>query len=162
DSNGIENAPVGRTSMDVMRETGNYHAALRAGLEFAARPSMPEALRVPAWGSLEKLIACERLSPPVYFGSSEDRISSPRDLEAAEAAASPRVTCVDYDRAGFRKVAPEFGPLAAAVWGTNLFQIAEPWAAADYRVHVTRGVSNHLFAGWTGALKGLVGLHALG
>src|SRR5262249_29310814 len=55
DSNGIENAPVGRTSMDVMRDTGNYHATLKAALEFGARPSMPETKRAAARASLEKL-----------------------------------------------------------------------------------------------------------
>ena len=162
DSNGIENAPVGRTSLDVMRETGNYHAALKAALEFAVRPSTPEAIRLPAHESLEKLLLLEQASSPAYFGSSGDRVSSPADREAAEAAASRWVVCVDYDRTGHRALDPELGPLAHAIWGSNLFHIAEPWAAADYRVHVTRGASTHLFAGWTGALKGLVGLHALG
>ncbi|HET8547993.1 MAG TPA: hypothetical protein VFL57_08315, partial [Bryobacteraceae bacterium] len=162
DSNGIENAPFGRTSLDVMRDTGNYHQALRAALEFASRPSMPEGARGSARASLDKLLALEQASPPVYFGSSDDRVSSARDLEAAEAAASPWVACVDYDQAGFSAVEPKVGPLGRAIWGTNQFHIAEPWVKADYRVHVSRGVSTHLFAGWTGSLKGLIGLHALG
>jgi hypothetical protein len=54
------------------------------------------------------------------------------------------------------------GPLGLAVWGTGQFRIAKPWVEAQWRVHVTRAVSTHLFAGWTGALKGLIGLHALG
>jgi hypothetical protein len=72
------------------------------------------------------------------------------------------VVCVDYDEAGFRPVDSDAGPLGRAVWGSSQFHVAEPWVSADYRVHVSRGVSTHLFAGWTGALKGLVGLHALG
>jgi hypothetical protein len=40
--------------------------------------------------------------------------------------------------------------------------MAKPWVEADYRVHVTRGASTHLVAGWTGATKGLIGLHAFG
>jgi hypothetical protein len=162
DSNGIENAPIGRTTLDVMRDTGNYHAALKAALEFASRDSMPEAMRGPARASLAKLAALEAASPPVYFGSPEDRVSSPRDLEAAEAAAAPWVVCVDYDGAGYRQIETAAGPLGRAVWGSSRFHVAEPWVAASYRVHVSRGVSTHLFAGWTGALKGLVGLHALG
>jgi hypothetical protein len=162
DSNGIENAPIGRTSLDVMQDTGNYHAALKAALEFASRASMPEAVRMQARTSLDKLLRLERASPPVYFGSLEDRVSSESDREAAEAAAAPWVVCVDYDRAGFRPVESDAGPLGRAVWGSNLFHVAEPWVNADCRVHISRGVSTHVFAGWTGALKGLVGLHALG
>jgi hypothetical protein len=162
DSNGIENAPLGRTSLDTMRDTGNYHAALKAALEFASRASMPEAVRGQARSSMEKILSLERAAPAVYFGSSDDRISSARDLESAEAAASPWVVCVDYDQAGFRDVEPGVGPLGRAIWGSNQFHVAEPWIRADYRVHISRGVSNHLFAGWTGSLKGLVGLHALG
>src|SRR6202020_2831027 len=36
DSAGSENGPLGRTSMDVMRDTGNYHQALKAALTFEA------------------------------------------------------------------------------------------------------------------------------
>lgn len=100
----------------------------------------------------------ELASPPVYFGSSGDRISSRLDLESAEAAAAPWVLCVDYDQAGFRGVDAETGPLGRAVRGSKQFHIAEPWLAAGYRVHISRGVSNHLYAGWTGSLKGLIGL----
>jgi len=162
DSNGIENAPVGRTTMDIMKDTGNYHAALKAGLEWAADRGTSADARELALSGLGKIEFLAKASPPVFFGSAEDRVSSPRDLEAVEAAARPWVVCVDYDETGFRTVEPDLGPLGQAVWGTREFQIAEPWASADYRVHVSRGVSNHLFAGWTGALKGLVGLHALG
>lgn len=162
DSNGIENAPIGRTTLDIMRETGNYHAALKAALEFASRPHMPEAVRTDACASLEQLISLERKSPPLYFGSSEDRISSQRDREAAEAAASRSVSCIDYDEAGYLSVDVGAGPLGRAVWASNQFHLAEPWVAAACRVHIARAVSTHVFAGWTGALKGLVGLHALG
>jgi hypothetical protein len=123
---------------------------------------MPEGVRQPARRSLDKLLSLERASPPVYFGSPEDSVSSHADLEAAEAAASPWAVCVDYDRAGFRPVDCDAGPLGRAVWGSKQFHIAEPWVDADYRIHVSRGVSTHVYAGWTGALKGLVGLHALG
>jgi hypothetical protein len=162
DSNGIENAPIGRTTLDIMRETGNYHCALKAALEFASRPAMPERARTDARASLEKLLSLEGKSPAVYFGSSQDRISSDRDRQAAEAAAGDWVTCVDYDEAGFRPVDTDAGPLGRALWGSNQFHVAEPWITAGYRVHIARGVSTHVFAGWTGALKGLVGLHALG
>mgnify|MGYP001250921714 CR=1 FL=1 len=162
DSNGIENAPVGRTSLDVMRDTGNYHAALKAGLEFAAHAAMPEGSRKRAQASLDRLHALEQMQPPVYVGSLEDRLTTLEELGEAEAAASPWVVCVDYDVTGFRTVTPDLGPLGRAVHGSSRFHVAEPWAAADYRVHVSRSASNHLFAGWTGALKGLIGLHALG
>src|SRR5207244_2791132 len=36
DSAGGENIPLGRTTMDIMRDTGNYAMALKAGLEVAA------------------------------------------------------------------------------------------------------------------------------
>lgn len=153
DSNGIENAPFGRTSMDVLRETGHYHAALKAALEFAGGTG-----REP----LFKLLALEQGSPPVYLGSRQDVDSTQQDLERVERAAAPWVRCVDYDVEGFRAIDPGLGPLATAVWGGRQFHVAEPWVAAHYRVHLTRGASNHVFAGWTGSLKGLVGLHALG
>jgi hypothetical protein len=162
DSNGIENAPVGRTSLDVMRDTGNYHAALKAALEFGSRPSMPEETRARALENLGKLLALEQASPAVYFGSSDDRVSSAQDLQSVEAAASPWLVCCDYDQTGFRAIDAKLGPLGRAVWGSDQFHVAEPWVAADYRVHITRGASTHLFAGWTGSLKGLIGLHALG
>jgi hypothetical protein len=157
DSNGIENAPIGRTSMAVLRETGNYHMALKAALEYAAARGGARAS-----AALEKLEALERATPPVFLGSSQDRVTSAEERAAVEEAAAEWVTCVDYDEAGYREIEPAFGPLAQAIWGTSRFQVAEPWVSADYRVHVTRGVSTHVFAGWTGALKGLVGLHALG
>jgi hypothetical protein len=157
DSNGIENAPIGHTSLDVMRDTGNFHAALKAALEFASKHDAPGA-----GAALEKLHALERAGSPVFFGSQDDRVSSPEDLAEVEAVAAPWVVCVDYDVAGFRAIQPDFGPLARAIWGSNHFHVAESWVTADYRVHVTRAASNHAFAGWTGSLKGLIGLHALG
>jgi hypothetical protein len=72
------------------------------------------------------------------------------------------VQCVDFDATGFVPVRTALGPLGLAVWGTRDFHVARPWVEADLRVHVTRGASTHLFAGWTGSLKGLIGLHALG
>lgn len=162
DSNGIENAPAGRTSLDVLRDTGNYHAALKAALEFAAQSAPAEDQRRTAAAELGKLLACESATPAVYFGSHDGHAGSAEERARMEAAAAPWVICVDYDQAGFRAIEPNIGPLGQAIWGSKRFHIAEPWAAADYRVHVTRGVSTHLFAGWTGALKGLIGLHALG
>jgi hypothetical protein len=72
------------------------------------------------------------------------------------------VTCVDYNDAGFVAVDSDAGPLGRALWGSKQFHVAAPWIAAAHRVHISRGVSTHVYAGWTGALKGLVGLHALG
>jgi hypothetical protein len=40
--------------------------------------------------------------------------------------------------------------------------MAKPWADSDFRVHVARGLSTHTLAAWTGALKGLIGLHGFG
>jgi hypothetical protein len=155
DSCGGENIPLGRTTMDIMRNTGNYHHALKAGLAFAAKNG-----DAAAQASLDKIVACEARG--VFFGSKDDKVSTPADLAAAEQAAQKYVTCVDYDKAGFVKVDPELGPLGLSAWGTKDFQIAKPWAEADYRVHVPRGLSTHLLAGWTGSQKGLIGLHAFG
>jgi hypothetical protein len=162
DSNGIENAPIGRSTLDSMRDTGHYHAALKAGLEFALDSATSDNEHDRAREALQKLTFLEQAAPPVFFGSADDRISSRRDHEAAEAVAGPWVECVDYDDAGFSPIEPALGPVAQAVWGTREFHIARPWVSTDYRVHVTRAVSNHVYSGWTGALKGLVGVHALG
>jgi hypothetical protein len=101
-------------------------------------------------------------SKGVYFGSKDDKVSSPADLAAAEKAASKYVSVVDFDKAGYVKVDPKLGPIGLASWGTREFNIAKPWAEADYRVHVARGPSTHILAGWTGSVKGLIGLHAFG
>jgi hypothetical protein len=45
DSCGIENAPVGRTSLDILRDTGNYHYALKAALRFVLRRDNDERRR---------------------------------------------------------------------------------------------------------------------
>ena len=155
DSAGGENVPLGRTTMDIMRNTGNYHEALKAGLQFAVAQGDPSAK-----ASLDKINAAEARG--VFFGGKDDKVSTPADLAAAEQAASKYVTCVDYDKAGFVKTDPQLGPIGLATWGTKDFQIAKPWAEADYRVHVARGLSTHLLAGWTGSVKGLIGLHAFG
>lgn len=155
DSAGGENIPLGRKTMDIMRDTGNYHHALKAGLRFAAGRGSAEAQ-----AALAKIEDAERRG--VYFGSKDDRVSTAADLRAAEAAAKPYVTCVDYDDAGYAPVDPQLGPLGQAAWGTREFRIAKPWVEADFRVHVARGASTHLLAGWTGATKGLIGLHAFG
>ncbi len=155
DSIGGENAPLGRTTPDVERDTGNYAMALKAGLEFAAKKGEPGAA-----ASLAKVNAAEARG--VYFGSKDDKVSTPADLAAAEQAAARYVTVVDFDKAGFDPVEPNLGPMGMAAWGTNEFNIAKPWAEADYRVHVARGTSTHLLAGWTGSVKGLIGLHAFG
>ena len=160
DSCGIENAPVGRTSLDIMRETGNYHCALKAGLRFILRRDPDESRRARASELLNRFAAVE--SDGTFLGSPSDRRSAAADRAAIEAFAAPVVRCVDYDDEGFVPVEPALGPLGLAVWGTRQFRVARPWVEAGYRVHVTRGASTHLFAGWTGALKGLIGLHALG
>jgi len=162
DSCGIENAPVGRTSMDIMRDTGNYHHALKAGLRFVLRRDPDPARRESASRALNQFGALESMSVPAFFGSAADRVTSAGDVERVEAIVAPWVRCVDYDETGFVPVRPDLSPLGLAVWGTRDFEIARPWVEADHRVHVTRGCSTHLFAGWTGSLKGLIGLHALG
>ncbi len=158
DSAGGENIGLGRTTMDIMRDTGNYHHALKAGLKFAAGEGGAEA--GPARAALAKVEDAERRG--AFFGGKDDKVSTPADLKAAEAAAAKYVVPVDYDAAGYASVDPKLGPLGLASWGTREFQIAKPWAEADFRVHVARGASTHLLAGWTGATKGLIGLHAFG
>jgi hypothetical protein len=138
-----------------MRDTGNYHHALKAGLAFAAKEGDAAAR-----AQLAKVEAAEARG--VYFGSKDDRVSTPADLKAAEAAAAKYVTCVDYDKEGYVSVDPELGPLGQAAWGTREFRMAKPWVEADYRIHVARGASNHTLANWTGATKGLIGLHEFG
>jgi hypothetical protein len=155
DSSGFENGPLGRTSMDVLHDTGNYHHALKAGLTFAAKKGEPGAAE-----ALAKINEAE--SRGVYFGSKDDKVSRPADLAAAEKAAAKFVSIVDYDKAGFTKVEPDLGPIGLASWGTKEFQMAKPWVEADFRVHVSRGLSNHILANYTGAQKGLIGLHAIG
>lgn len=155
DSIGGENAPLGRTTPDVEKDTGNYAMALKAGLEFAASKNEPGAKE-----ALVKITAAE--SRGVYFGSKDDKVSTPADLAAVEKAAAKYVKVVDFDKEGFDTVEPNLGPAGMAAWGTNEFNIAKPWAEADYRVHVARGTSTHLLAGWTGSVKGLIGLHAFG
>jgi hypothetical protein len=155
DSCGGENIAVGRTTMDIMRDTGNYHHALKAGLAFAAKEGDAAAA-----AALRKIEDAERRG--VYFGGKDDQVSSAADLTAAEAAAAKYVTCVDYDAAGYVSIDPKLGPLGQAAWGAREFQVAKPWVEADYRVHVARGASNHFLANWTGATKGLIGLHAFG
>jgi hypothetical protein len=155
DSSGGENIPLGRTSMDIMKDTGNYHFALKAGLAFAA-----ENGSVDAKAALLKIDAAEARG--VYFGSKDDTVSTKGDMALAEAAAKPHVVCVDYDVAGFTPVVPDLGPEGLALWGTKEFHIAKPWVEADFRVHVARGLSTHTLAGWTGAQKGLIGLHGFG
>jgi hypothetical protein len=80
----------------------------------------------------------------VFFGSSADRDMSSQ--AEAERTAAPWVECVDYEEAGFVAVRPELSALGLALWGTREFRVARPWVEADYRVHVTRGCSTHLFA----------------
>jgi hypothetical protein len=155
DSSGGENIPLGRTSMDIMKDTGNYHFALKAGLAFAAANGSTSAKT-----ALAKVDAAEARG--VYFGSKDDTVSTKNDLALAEAAAKPHVVCVDYDVAGFTPVVPDLGPEGLALWGTKEFHIAKPWVEADFRVHVARGLSTHTLAGWTGAQKGLIGLHGFG
>lgn len=155
DSSGGENIPLGRTSMDIMRDTGNYHYTLKAGLEFAAKKGEPGAAQ-----ALAKIVAVENKG--VFFGSKDDKTSTPADLKAVEDAASTYVLCVDYDKAGFARVDPQLGPIGMAAWGAKDFNMAKPWVEADFRVHVARGTSTHILAGWTGSVKGLIGLHAFG
>jgi hypothetical protein len=155
DSSGGENVAMGRTSMDIMRDTGNYHYALKAGLAHAAAEGDGAAK-----DALAKINAVEARG--VFFGSKDDKVSTRADLAAAEKAASKYVVCIDYDQAGFTKVDPQLGPIGLAQWGAKDFQIAKPWAEADYRVHVARSLSTHIMAGWTGSAKGLIGLHAFG
>jgi hypothetical protein len=162
DSCGIENAPVGRTSMDIMRETGNFHHALKAGLRFTLRRDGDAARRDAASGLLGRIAELESATPPVFFASPADRVTSLAEVAQAESLAGPWVRCVDYDEDGFVAVRTDLGPLGLSLWGGRDFQVARSWVEADHRVHVTRGCSTHLFAGWTGSLKGLVGLHALG
>jgi hypothetical protein len=155
DSSGGENIPIGRTTMDIMRDTGNYHFALKAGLEVAVAHGDEGAK-----ASLALIQARE--AEGVYFASKNDTKSTAADLAAAEASAKKYVRAVDFDAEGYREVDPGLGPLGLAAWGEADFAMAKPWVDADYRVHVTRGVSNHLLAGWTGATKGLIGLHGFG
>lgn len=155
DSSGGENVPLGRRSMDIMRDTGNYHHALKAGLQFASEQGSNAAKD--ALGSLEAVEA-----RGVYLGSKEDTQTTAAQLKLIEAAAAPYVRCVDYDDAGYTSVDPELGPVGLASWGTREFRIAKPWVEAEFRVHVARGASTHLLAGWTGATKGLIGLQAFG
>jgi hypothetical protein len=155
DSSGGENIPLGRTTMDIMRDTGNYHMALKAGLTFAAKKGSLEAKE--ALGFIE-----DAEKRGVYFASAKDKETTQAQIEKAAQAAKAYVATVDYDAAGYVSVDPALGPIGLAAWGTREFQIAEPWVRAEKRVHVTRGVSNHFLAGWTGALKGLIGLHAFG
>jgi hypothetical protein len=155
DSSGGENVAMGRTSMDIMRDTGNYHYTLKAGLEWAAAKNEPGAK-----DALAKVNAAE--SKGVFFGSKDDKVSTPADLKSVEDAASKYVLCVDYDKAGFTRVDPQLGPIGLAAWGAKDFNMAKPWVEADYRVHVARGLSTHILAGWTGSAKGLIGLHAFG
>ena len=155
DSSGFENGPLGRTSMDIMRDTGNYHYALKAGLQFEAKKGTAGAAE-----ALAKIEAAEQRG--VFFGSKDDKVSTPADLAAAEKAASRVVEVIDYDKAGFVKVEPELGPIGLAAHGTREFMMAKPWVEADFRVHATRGLSNHILANYTGAQKGLIGLHATG
>lgn len=157
DSCGGENIPMGRTTMDIMRDTGNYHMALKAGLEFAV--SKGGAGAADAAAALAKINAAEARG--VYFGSKEDNATK-ADLDAAEKAAKPWVTCVDYDVAGYVPVTPDLPPHGLAAWGTKEFQMAKPWVESDFRVHVARGLSTHTLAAWTGALKGLIGVHGFG
>src|SRR5258706_5049685 len=98
----------------------------------------------------------------VFLGDKGTKNSTTADLAAAEKAAAKYVTVVDFDKEGFVKVDPKLGPIGLSAWGTNDFQIAKTWVNADYRVHVARGLSTHLLAGWTGSVKGLIGLHAFG
>jgi hypothetical protein len=161
DSAGGENIPVGRTTMDIMQDTGNYHMALKAGLTFAAKKGSAEA---------EACLALIRGAEArgVYFGSKDDDVTTNADEIRVEAACKDYVRPVDYDAVGYVPVDPGLGPFGLAAWGTREFHIARPWVDkkdggwADYRVHVTRGLSNHMLAKWTGALKGLIGLHAFG
>ncbi len=156
DSAGGENIFLGRTSMDIIRDTGNYHHALKAGLAHAARADGSAAARA----ALAKVEDAERSG--VYFGSKDDKVSTPADRKAAEEAASKYVTVVDYDKAGYTSIDPKLGPAGLAAWGTREFRVAKPWVEADYRIHVTRGVSTHFLAGFTGPTKGLIGLHEFG
>ncbi|HVY61838.1 MAG TPA: hypothetical protein VHF22_09305, partial [Planctomycetota bacterium] len=155
ESAGGENIALGRTTLDIMRDTGSYHYALKSALAFAAKEGNPAAA-----ASLAKVEAAEARG--VFFGSKDDAVSTPADLQAAEDAAAKYMTVVDYDAAGFKSIDPKLGPLGLAAWGTREFRIAKPWADADYRVHVARPVSTHTLAGWTGATKGLIGLHEFG
>ncbi len=162
DSCGIENAPVGRNALDIMRETGNYHHALKAVLEHIEEHDNDSGRRAEARRHLALLRELENGSKPAYLGSPADSRSTAADLESIERLAAVCLRCVDFDEEGFVPRKPNLGPLGLAVWGTSEFHLARPWADAAWRVHLTRGVSTHLFAGWTGALKGLIGLHALG
>jgi hypothetical protein len=155
DSAGGENIPIGRTTMDIMRDTGNYHMALKAGLLFAEKKGSAEATEC-----LRFIAAAEARG--VYFGSKDDKETGKAIRERVEAACAEYVRPVDYDREGYTSVNPELGPMGLAAWGTREFQIAKPWVEADYRVHVSRALSNHMLAKWTGSLKGLIGLHAFG
>jgi hypothetical protein len=156
DSSGGENIPLGRLSMDILRDTGNYHHALKAGLSFAvARGGHRDAQ-----AALQKIEAAEARG--VFFGSKDDALSTPADLAFAEQAAREYVKVVDFDAEGYTKVDPKLGPIGLAAWGSREFRMSKPWVEADFRVHVARGVSTHLLAGWTGSLKGLIGLHGFG
>lgn len=155
DSSGGENIPIGRLSMDILRDTGAYHMALKGGLEFAA--SKGDAGAVSALALIQ-----DAESRGVYLGSKDDKKTNAAQRAQIEAAASKYVKVVDYDAEGYKSIDPNLGPMGLAAWGTREFQIAKPWVEADYRVHVTRGLSNHMLAKWTGSLKGLIGLHAFG
>src|SRR5205823_7230644 len=56
--------PLGRTTMDILRDTGNYAFALKAGLQFAAAQGEPGAKE-----SLAKIEAAQARG--VYFGSKD-------------------------------------------------------------------------------------------
>jgi hypothetical protein len=155
DSSGGENIPLGRTSMDITKDTGNYHMALKAALEFQSKGGSTLAQ-----SALSKLMAVENSG--VYLGSKDDKLSKPEDLAMIENAAKPYVTVIDYDAAGFVPVTPDLPVHGTALWGTKEFHIAKPWVEADFRVHVARGLSTHTLAEWTGAQKGLIGLHGFG
>jgi hypothetical protein len=163
DSCGLENAAFGRTTMEIVRDTGQMHAGLQAGLEFAkkqAEKSGDTAKVAQIEQSLAKIKDCE--TKGVFFAGRDDKASTKTDIDQAIALAKPFVELRDFDVNGFTPVMPDVGAVGEAAHGSKEFQLAKDWVDADLRIHATRGLSTHILAGWTGATKGLIGLHAFG
>jgi hypothetical protein len=158
DSSGVENLAIGVTSLDNAKRTGNYHAALKAGLTLAQENGDPGAD-----AALAKLNDAE--AKGYYAGGPGD--PNPGGWGDVEKAASKYVKVVDYDKEGYTDVPNDQGPLGKSLFAWDHFSMAKPWVDADARVHVTRSLSDHTLLekgknqAMTGPTKGLIGLHAI-
>jgi hypothetical protein len=131
DSCGLENAALGRTTMEIIRDTGQMHGALLAGLEFAkqkAQASGDTAKVAQIDQSLAKIKAAEEKG--IFFGSKDDTVSTKADLDQAQALAKPFVELRDFDVNGFTPVKPDPNVVMDGNWGTKDFQMAKDWVSA--------------------------------